>query len=49
MSVVKLRSLAEHPVGRAYVDWLDREGVRPDTRDGVKYIDDEECAYVMHR
>ena len=49
MSVVKLRSLAENTVGRAYVDWLDREGVSPDTRDGVKYIDDEECAYVMQR
>lgn len=49
MSVTKLRSLAENTVGRAYVDWLDREGVSPDTRDDVKYIDDEECAYVMQR
>jgi ubiquinone biosynthesis protein COQ4 len=29
--------------------WLDREGVSPDTRDAVRYIDDEECAYVMQR
>lgn len=36
-------------MGRAYADWLDREGVSPDTRDSVKYIDDEECAYVMQR
>jgi len=36
-------------VGRAYVAWLDREGVSPDTRDSVKYIDNEECAYVMQR
>jgi len=36
-------------VGRAYVGWLDREGVSPDTRDSVKYIDNEECAYVMQR
>jgi ubiquinone biosynthesis protein COQ4 len=36
-------------VGRAYVEWLDREGVSPDTRDSVKYIDNEECAYVMQR
>ena len=49
MSVTKLRSMAENTVGRAYVDWLDREGVSPDTRDSVKYIDDEECAYVMQR
>jgi len=28
---------------------LDREGVTPDTRSAVRYIDDEECAYVMQR
>lgn len=49
MSVEKLRSMPENSVGRAYVGWLDREGVSPDTRDSVKYIDDEECAYVMQR
>lgn len=49
MSVTKLRALPENGVGRAYVSWLDREGVSPDTRNSVKYIDDEECAYVMQR
>ena len=49
MSVTKLRALPESSVGRAYVSWLDREGVSPDTRSSVKYIDDEECAYVMQR
>lgn len=49
MSVENLRALPENSVGRAYVGWLDREGVGPDTRDSVKYIDDEECAYVMQR
>ena len=49
MSMTKLRALPETSVGRAYVSWLDREGVSPDTRDSVKYIDDEECAYVMQR
>ena len=49
MSVTMLRALPESSVGRAYVSWLDREGVSPDTRDSVKYIDDEECAYVMQR
>lgn len=44
-----LRSLPENSVGRAYATWLDREGVSPDTRDSVQYIDDEECAYVMQR
>lgn len=49
MSITYLRSLPENTVGRAYADWLDREGVSPDTRDAVRYIDDEECAYVMQR
>jgi ubiquinone biosynthesis protein COQ4 len=49
MSMGFLRGLAANTVGRAYADWLDREGVSPDTRDNVKYIDDEECAYVMQR
>ncbi|KAJ5884996.1 hypothetical protein N7495_009506 [Penicillium taxi] len=44
-----LRSLPENSVGRAYVKWLDREGVSPDTRTSVQYIDDPECAYVMQR
>ena len=44
-----LRQLPEKSVGYAYAAWLDREGVTPDTRDTVRYIDDEECAYVMQR
>jgi ubiquinone biosynthesis protein COQ4 len=49
MSMQMLRSLSENSVGRTYAAWLDREGVSPDTRDAVRYIDDEECAYVMQR
>ena len=49
MSVEKLRKLPAYSLGRAYVNWLDREGVSPDTRDNVKYIDNPECAYVMQR
>jgi ubiquinone biosynthesis protein COQ4 len=49
MSMEYLRTLPEDTVGRSYAAWLDREGVSPDTRDNVKYIDDEECAYVMQR
>jgi ubiquinone biosynthesis protein COQ4 len=41
--------LPEKTVGRAYADWLEREGVSPDTRSNVQYIEDEECAYVMQR
>ncbi|MCJ1248620.1 Ubiquinone biosynthesis protein [Trapelia coarctata] len=49
MSLAHLRTLPEKSVGYAYAAWLDREGVSPDTRDSVKYIDNEECAYVMQR
>ena len=49
LSLEKLRAMPENTVGRAYVSWLDREGVSPDTRDAVRYIDDPECAYVMQR
>ena len=49
MPVDYLRNLPEKSVGHAYVSWLDREGVSPDTRDCVRYIDNEECAYVMQR
>ncbi|PWY82249.1 ubiquinone biosynthesis protein coq4, mitochondrial [Aspergillus heteromorphus CBS 117.55] len=44
-----LRTLPPNTVGRTYATWLDREGVSPDTRDNVQYIDDPECAYVMQR
>lgn len=49
LSLSYLRSLPANSVGRNYAAWLDREGVSPDTRSSVSYIDDEECAYVMQR
>ena len=49
MSLERLRELPDNTVGRAYAAWLDREGVTPDTRDPVRYIDDPEEAYVMQR
>ncbi|KAK4495490.1 hypothetical protein PRZ48_013822 [Zasmidium cellare] len=49
MRLEELRQLPENTVGRAYAAWLDREGVTPDTRDQVRYIDDPEEAYVMQR
>lgn len=49
LSLEKLRQLPENSVGRAYAAWLDAEGVTPDTRDPVRYIDDPEEAYVMQR
>ncbi|PMD14375.1 ubiquinone biosynthesis protein coq4, mitochondrial [Hyaloscypha hepaticicola] len=49
LSMEYLRGLPANTVGRTYAEWLDREGVSPDTRSEVQYIDDEECAYVMQR
>jgi ubiquinone biosynthesis protein COQ4 len=49
LDLPRLRSLPDKTVGRTYVAWLDREGVSPDTRPAVRYIDDEEAAYVMQR
>jgi len=49
LSLPFLRSLPANSVGNSYAAWMDREGVTPDTRSQVRYIDDEECAYVMQR
>lgn len=49
LSPENLRLLPENSVGHVYASWLNREGVSPDTRDSVRYIDDEESAYVMQR
>ncbi|KAK6200243.1 coenzyme Q biosynthesis protein Coq4-domain-containing protein [Scheffersomyces amazonensis] len=44
-----LRQLPTNSIGNTYVRWLDREGVSPDTRVPVRYIDDEELAYIYQR
>ncbi|KAH8824565.1 ubiquinone biosynthesis protein Coq4 [Flagelloscypha sp. PMI_526] len=49
---IDMNALAQYPdgsFGRAYVTWLERCGVTPDTREPVHYIDDPELAYVMQR
>ncbi|TFK92696.1 ubiquinone biosynthesis protein COQ4 mitochondrial [Polyporus arcularius HHB13444] len=45
----KLALLPEGTFGHAYVTWLERCGVTPDTREPVHYVDDPELAYVMQR
>jgi ubiquinone biosynthesis protein COQ4 len=49
LDIPRLRSLPSNTLGYAYAAWLDAEGVSPDTRASVRYIDDEECAYAMQR
>ncbi|KAK2719588.1 ubiquinone biosynthesis protein COQ4 homolog, mitochondrial-like isoform X2 [Artemia franciscana] len=45
----KLRSMKEGTLGREYANWLDRNGVSPDTRLPVQFVEDPELAYVMQR
>lgn len=49
LDLPRLRALPPSTVGGTYVAWLDREKVTPDTRAPVRYVDDEECAYVIQR
>ncbi|KAI8081945.1 ubiquinone biosynthesis protein Coq4 [Gilbertella persicaria] len=35
--------------GHTYIHWLEDQGVTPDTRCDVHYVDDEELAYVIKR
>ncbi|ODV88394.1 hypothetical protein CANCADRAFT_148677 [Tortispora caseinolytica NRRL Y-17796] len=49
LNVEYLRTLPANTLGATYVAWLDREGVTPDTRLPVRFIDDPESAYAMQR
>lgn len=44
-----LRALPSNTIGNTYIQWLDREGVSPDTRVQVKFIDNPELAYIYQR
>ncbi|KAI8608161.1 ubiquinone biosynthesis protein Coq4, partial [Chytriomyces sp. MP71] len=51
VSLDALRKLPRNSLGRAYVAFLDSEGVTPDSRTPVKHMQDadEELRYVMLR
>ncbi|QPG75049.1 hypothetical protein FOA43_002389 [Brettanomyces nanus] len=49
LNLEKLASYGENTFGRTYYDWLKREKVSPDTRVPVRFIDDEELAFVFQR
>lgn len=44
-----LRGLRRGTLGREYVEWLDRDGITPDSREVVRYIDSPSLAYTMLR
>ncbi|KAH8920905.1 coenzyme Q4-like protein, isoform CRA_d [Atractiella rhizophila] len=49
LNLNKMKGMKEGTLGREYANWLEVNGVSPDTRDPVRYIDDEELAYVLLR
>jgi ubiquinone biosynthesis protein COQ4 len=49
MPVEELRRLPENTVGQIYAKWIEDYRMSPDGRDDVRYVDDEECAYVIQR
>nr|XP_039251266.1 ubiquinone biosynthesis protein COQ4 homolog, mitochondrial-like [Styela clava] len=44
-----LRTLKDDTFGKQYVEFLDRFKITPDSRRPVKFVDDENLAYVMQR
>ena len=44
-----LRDMPEGTFGRAYADFMGHHEFSPDERSAVKFVDDEELAYVMAR
>ncbi|ODV59553.1 ubiquinone biosynthesis protein COQ4 [Ascoidea rubescens DSM 1968] len=44
-----LKNLPSNTLGNTYYKWLEREKVSPDTRAPVKYIDEDELAYIFQR
>ncbi|XP_043575747.1 ubiquinone biosynthesis protein COQ4 homolog, mitochondrial isoform X1 [Chiloscyllium plagiosum] len=49
LDLVSLRELPDGTFGREYVRFLDVNKVTPDSRMPVKFVDDEELAYVIQR
>jgi len=49
LDLARLRALPEGTLGATYAAWLAREGVSPDTRAAVRFVDDAELAYVLQR
>lgn len=49
LDMVKLSEMPKNTLGYTYYKWLKKEGVSPDTRAPVKYIDDPVHAFVFKR
>ncbi|XP_062845128.1 ubiquinone biosynthesis protein COQ4 homolog, mitochondrial isoform X2 [Trichomycterus rosablanca] len=49
LDLSRMSALPEGSLGREYLRFLEQNEVTPDTRADVKFVDDEELAYVMQR
>ncbi|MCI4394283.1 hypothetical protein PGIGA_G00167070 [Pangasianodon gigas] len=49
LDLSQMSTLADGSLGREYLRFLEDNKVTPDTRADVKFVDDEELAYVMQR
>ncbi|KAL7838245.1 hypothetical protein AOLI_G00266490 [Acnodon oligacanthus] len=49
LDISSMSTLPDGSLGREYLRFLDENKVTPDTRADVKFVDDEELAYVMQR
>ncbi|XP_056602418.1 ubiquinone biosynthesis protein COQ4 homolog, mitochondrial [Triplophysa dalaica] len=49
LDLTQMCALPEGTLGREYLRFLEKNKVTPDTRADVKFVDDEELAYVMQR
>ncbi|CAF0781262.1 unnamed protein product [Brachionus calyciflorus] len=49
LNLSKLATYPENTFGRKYVEFLKRNNITPDTRKPVRFIEDQDLAYVMQR
>lgn len=49
LDLPRLRLLPQGTLGRTYVDFMDMQGITTDSRRSVRFVDDEELAYVAQR
>lgn len=49
LEMVKLAKYPPNSFGRVYYEWMKTNGVSPDTRVDVRYIDNEELSFIFQR
>ena len=49
LSLTELAKMEDNTLGKSYWSWLNKNGVTPDTRQNVHYVEDPQLAYVIQR